>query len=162
MKVDMKIKMKLFLGFGTIMAICALVALTALYAISKLDANITNLVDSRIPQMKRVADINQAVSSSALHIEDAMIAADQNEAMAELASASVNQKVTAENFEKLKESLLSEKEKSLFQALMVKRTPYTTARNQVVAFLNEGKKEEALKTLRELRPIRTCLPGRLG
>ena len=162
MKVDLKIKMKLFLGFGTIMLTCALVALTALYAIYKLDANISNLVDTRIPQMKRVADINQAISASALRIEDAMIAADQNEAMAELASASVNQKVTSENFERLKESLISEKEKTLFQTLTAKRAPYTTVRNQVVSFLKEGKKEEALKTLRELRPIRTAYQGALA
>src|SRR6266568_180178 len=76
MRLDLKIKMKLFVGFGIIMFTCALVALTALYAISKLDGNIVNLLETRIPQMKRIADINQAVFSSALHIEDAMIAPD--------------------------------------------------------------------------------------
>jgi len=154
MRIDLKIKMKLFMGFGIIMFTCTLVALTALYAISKLDANIVNLVDTRIPQIKRVAEINQAVSSSALHIEDAMMAADHDTAMAELALAATNQKVTAENLEKVKESLPSDKEKALFQALAAKRAPYVNLRNQLVSFLTEGNKNAAMKTLRELRPIR--------
>jgi methyl-accepting chemotaxis protein len=154
MRIDLKIKMKLFIGFGIIMLTCALVALTALYAISKLDDNIVNLLDTRIPQMKRVAEINQAVSSSALHIEDAMMSADHDTALAELALAATNQKNTAENLEKLKESLPSEKEKALFQALAAKRAPYVTLRNQLVALLTEGDKSAALKILREVRPAR--------
>ena len=162
MKVDLKIKMKLFIGFGIIIFTCALVALTALYAISKLDANIDNLLETRIPQMKRVAEITQAVSSSALHIEDAMMASDQDEAMKELASAATNQKVTSENLEKLKASLPSDKEKALFQSLANKRAPFVATRNQVVSLLTNGKKEAALKALRALRPIRDTYQGALA
>jgi methyl-accepting chemotaxis protein len=162
MRRDFKIKVKLFIGFGIIMLTCGLVALTAIYAISRLDANIVNLLETRIPQMKRVAEITQAVSSSALHIEDAMMASDQDSALAELSSAAQNQKVTSENLEKLKASLPSEKEKALFQALAAKRAPYVTLRNQLVSQLTEGKKTEALKTLRELRPIRDNYQAALG
>ena len=146
--------MKLFIGFGIIMSTSVIVALTAIYTISKLDANIDNLLETRVPQMKRVAEINQAVSSSAIHIEDAMMATDHNGALNEIAAASVNQKVTSENLEKLKASLPSEKEKALFQALATKRAPYLALRNQVAALLTAGKKEAALKSLRELKPVR--------
>ena len=162
MKIDLKIKLKLFIGFGIIMFICAMVAITALYAISKLDANIENLVDTRIPQMKRVAEISQALSSSALHIEDAMMADNRDEVTTELTSASVNQKATTENFDKLKGSLVSEKEKSVFQALVARRAPYTAARNQLVNLLKEGNKEGALKSLKEVRPLRNAYQGALA
>ena len=162
MKIDMKIKMKLFIGFGIIMFTCALVALTALYAISKLDANIANLLETRIPQMKWVADVNQAISSSALHLDDAMMAKDQETVAAELAPAAQNQKSTSENLEKLKASLPSEKDKALFQAVAIKRAPYVTVRNQMVALLAEGKKEAALKMLGEFRPLRDNYQAALG
>jgi methyl-accepting chemotaxis protein len=162
MKTDLKIKMKLLIGFGIIMLTCLTVALTALYAISMLDANIDNLLETRIPQMKRVAELNQAVFSSALHIDDAVVARDQETALAELAPAAQNQKATSENLEKLKASLASEKEKSLYQAVLTKRAPYVTTRNQVVALLTDGDKEGALKALRELRPLRDTYQAALG
>ena len=162
MRTDMKIKMKLFIGFGIIMFTCAVVALTALYAISKLDANIVNLLDTRIPQMKSVAEINMAIFSAALHIEDATIASDQNEALTELAAAEANKKATADNLEKLKASLPSEKEKVLFQTLAAKRAPYVATRGQLIALVTEGKKDAALKALRELKPKRETYQGALG
>ena len=162
MKTDLKIKMKLLIGFGIIMFTCLIVALTALYAISRLDANIVNLLQTRIPQMKRVADVNQAISSSALNMDDAMMASDQEAAKAELAPAAHNQKATSENLENLKMSLQSEKEKALFQAVINKRAAYGVTRNQLVTLLTEGKKEAALKTLRELRPLRDAYQGTLG
>jgi methyl-accepting chemotaxis protein len=162
MKTNIKIRMKLFIGFGIVMLTCAVVALTALYAISKLDTNIDNLLETRIPQMKRVAEVNQAISSSALHIEDAMMTRNQEDVLAELAPAAQNQKITSENLEKLKASLPSEKEKALFQAVISKRAPYVVTRNQVVALLSEGKREAALKGLRELRPLRDTYQAALG
>jgi methyl-accepting chemotaxis protein len=161
MKTDLKIKMKLFLGFGTIMFICAVVAFTAFSAISKLGANIDHLTNTRIPQIKWVADINQAISSSALHIDEAMIAKDDEAVRAELAPLAQNQKAAGETIEKLKGSLNSDKEKALFQEVTSKRTPYSATRNQAVALLTEGKKEAALKTLYELRPLRDAYQGAL-
>jgi len=154
MRGDMKIRIKLFIGFGIIMFTCAIVALTALYAISKLDANIIALSDTRIPQMKSIAEITQAVSSSALHIEDAVMATDQAAVEVDLGAAAANQKAAAESLEKLKNALTSENGKALFQTLAARRAPYLAIQKQVVDLLSEGKKEAALKALREIKPTR--------
>ncbi|GFO61489.1 methyl-accepting chemotaxis protein [Geomonas silvestris] len=154
MKTDLKIKMKLFLGFGLLMALCAVVAVTALVAIGRLDANISNLMNARIPQIKWVADINLAISSSSLHIDEAAMASSRERVAAELAPLAANQKAAGESLEKLKSSLQSEKEKALFQAVAAQRAPYSATRNQVVALLQAGKRDQALKLLGELRPLR--------
>lgn len=154
MRKELKIKMKLFIGFGVVMLLCTVVASTAIYSISRLDTNIANLMNTRIPQIKMVADINVAISSSALHIDEAMMAWDAATTKAELAPLAANQKAAGESMERLKTSLSSDKEKALFQAVASKRAPYSATRNQVVALLLEGKKVPASRLLAELRPMR--------
>jgi methyl-accepting chemotaxis protein len=162
MRTDLKIKAKLFIGFGIILFTSAVVALTAFYAISSLNSNIANLLDTRIPQMKRVADISQAISSSALHIDEAIMAEASDSTRSELTPTAGNQKGTTDNMEKLKASLLSEKETALFQAVSNKKDSYSATRNEVVSLLNDGNKHEALKALKELRSLRTAYQATLA
>ena len=163
MRTNMKIRRKLFIGFGIISFTSAVVALTAFYAITSLNTNIVQLLDTRIPQMKSVADINQAISSSTLHIDEAMLLAHGSDAAkAELASLAGNQKAAAETIDKLKATLSSEKEKYLFNAVSAKRASYSTSQNEVVSLLNEGKKAEALKALKELTALRTTYQAALS
>ncbi|GFO69743.1 methyl-accepting chemotaxis protein [Geomonas limicola] len=154
MTTDLKIKMKLFLGFGVLMALCAVVAGTALISISRLNHNIENLMNTRIPQIKWVADINLAISSSALHIDEAAMAKNQERVAKELAPLTANQKAAGESLEKLKGTLQSDREKALFHAVAAQRAPYSATRNQVVALLQEGKRDQAVRLLGELRPLR--------
>jgi methyl-accepting chemotaxis protein len=162
MKTDLKIKMKLFIGFGIIIFTSAVVALTAMYAISSLNSNIATLLDTRIPQIKMVAEINEAIASSALHIDEAVIAENQEATRAQLAPLAGNQKNAAANMDKLKGSLSSDKEKSLFQAVSGKRAAYSSTRDRAVSLLTEGNKGQATKVLKELRPLRETYQGALG
>jgi methyl-accepting chemotaxis protein len=161
MRTDLTIKAKLCAGFAVIMLLCAVVAVTALTAIARLDSNIVSLTETSLPQIKWVADINQAIASSALHIDEAAMAGDLETARAELAPLATNQKSAGETIDRLKASLVNEKEKTLFQAVVAKRAPYTATRNQVVALLHEGKRGAALKLLAHLRPLRDSYQGAL-
>ena len=132
MRTDMKVKVKLFIGFGIIIFTSTVVALTGFYAITSLNSNIVNLLDTRIPQMKTVADITEAISATSLRMDAAMRADSPEAVRAELGYTAGYQKATTDNMEKLKASLVSEKERALFQALSNQRGPYTTTRNKVV------------------------------
>jgi len=153
MKTDLKIKVKLFIGFGIIIFTSAVVALTAFYAISSLNSNIANLLDIRIPQIMRVADVNQAISSTALSIDEAFMAEGIEGTRAELRPLATNQKGAGANMEKLKASLSTEKEKALFQDVSSKRAAYSATRDKVVALLNTGKRPDTHTTLAELKRL---------
>jgi methyl-accepting chemotaxis protein len=162
MRTDLKIKMKLSIGFGIIIFTSAIIAMTAFYAISSLNSNIVNLLDTRMPQMKWVADINAAILSSALHIDEAVIADGSDNTRSELTPTVANQKATSENLEKLKASLSTEKEQAMFQAISSKRSAYVAVRNKLISLLGEGNKTEALKSLKELTPLRTAYQAALA
>jgi len=162
MRTDIRIKMKLFIGFGIITLLATVIALTAIYSVSASGTNFNNLLNARLPQMNRVALINQTASLNALSLSEAMMIEDTEAVRTHLATLAQSQKTNTENFEKLKASLSSEKEKSLFQSVTSRRAPYSSTRSQVVALLTEGKKEGALKALRELRPLREAYQSALG
>ena len=162
MRKEMTIRVKLLLGFGIIIFTSAVVALTAFYAISSMNSNIVNLLDTRIPQMNRLAEISQAISATSLHIDEALRSDGGTAGRSELSSTSANQKAATESMDKLKATMLSEKEKALFQAVSNKRASYTTVRNKVVSLLSEGKKAEAMQALKELTPLRVAYQAALS
>jgi methyl-accepting chemotaxis protein len=150
MKTELRIRVKLLVGFGVIILASAVVALTAFQSISSLNSNITNMLETRIPQMKMVADINLAISASSLHIDQAMRAEGKDAVQAELAPLADIQKTTSENFDKLKQSLSSDKERGQLQVLSGKRAAYLAARSKVISELTEGSKQEAQNSFKEL------------
>jgi len=150
----MKIKTKLFLGFGVISSAAVAVALAALLAISSLSASIDNLLEVRIPQLRRVSEITEAIHTSAIHIDEALLADTMDSVHDELEQTTTNRKATNENMEKLKASLATDQEKALYQAIIDKRAPYVAMRDQLVKLAGEGHKAEATQRLSGLKPLR--------
>jgi methyl-accepting chemotaxis protein len=161
MKTDLKIREKLFMGFGIIILTSAIVALTAFYAISSLNHNISALLDTHIPQMRGIAQISLNIANNALHMDEAVIAENPETVRSEIAAMGANQKVTSETMDQLKASLTSDKEKGLLQNIANKRAAYFAIRGKIVAFLNDGKKGEAEKAITELKPLRSAYQAAL-
>lgn len=154
MQTQLKIRAKLFLGFGAITLATVVVALTALYAISSLNGSIVTLLDTRVAQMQGVAEVVANISAGALRLNEAVSASGLNGARWELAKNSADKDI-AQALEKLKASLDGEKEKALFQAISAKANAYSGTRSKAAMFLNQGNRRDALQTLKELQEKRT-------
>jgi methyl-accepting chemotaxis protein len=157
----MTIKGKLFIGFAVIIAATLAVALTALVALSSLSANIDNLLETRIPQMKRTSDIAKAIYTSGIHIDEALLAGNQETVNQELELTTTNRTVTNENMAKLKASLVTDQEKTLYQAIIDQRTPYVAKRDELVKLAAAGRKDEAIEQMATLKPLRQAFLGAL-
>jgi methyl-accepting chemotaxis protein len=156
MRNSLSIKSKLFIGVGVMIIVSVVVALTSLYSISLLSSNIGNVVGTRMPQSKRVADITEAIETSALHIDEAALADNQATVQKELEYTSSNRKATNENMKQLKESMASEEEKSLFQTVLDARASYMKSRDALIELVREGRKEEAHQALESVKPLRAA------
>jgi len=150
----MKIRTKMLIGFGVTLLAALSVATTALLAISTLSASMEDLLGTRIPQLKRVSDITEAVETSAFHIDEANLASDPATVQAELELTGVNRKATNENMAQLKASLATPEGRSLFQAILDKRAPYMAARDGLIKLAGEGKKAESIQAMPTVKPLR--------
>ncbi|MCM0081552.1 methyl-accepting chemotaxis protein [Geomonas sp. Red32] len=162
MKTDVKIKMKLFIGFGIIIAASAVVALTAFYAISSLNTNLVTLLDTRIPQIKGVGQISLNIANSALHMDEAVLADAPDVVRSELGAMVANKKNGTETLDMLKATLTTDKEKALLQNVTDRRASYFAVRDKIIGYLNEGKKVEAQRALGDVKPLRTAYQAALG
>ena len=151
---EMKIKTKLLIGFGILIVTSLVVALTALHDISLLTSNVDKMLGTRIPQLKRASIINEAIRSSALSITDAYFVEGPDAVRTELEATAGNRKSTNEAMEKLKASLVTDREKQLFQNILDNRAPYMVARDKIIAQLKEGNKGAALEGFRTIKPLR--------
>ena len=155
------IRTKLFGGFGVVVFLGAIVCFTAAYTISLFIGDVDNLLGKRMPQMKSVSSITQTIYDSSLHIDEAILAADMESTVKELEATAKNRASTIENLDKLKKSVPSGKGEELYQAVIDKRKPYTEVRDRLIALLKEGKKEEVLRELKSLQPLREGFLGAL-
>ena len=121
----------------------------------------TSLIGRRIPQVKGVASINEAIYSSNLHIDEAIIASDMDGVLKELEFTNKNRAATNKNMDDLKNSVSTEKGKALYQAIVDKRAPYIKERDKLVALLKEGKREEVLQEHAAIIPLRDGYFGAL-
>ena len=150
----MKIKTQLSIGFAIMIVAVGAVALTALLAASSLSANVGDLLTVRIPQLHRVADIDEAIFSSALHLDEAIITTDQAASLADLEAMNANRQATTDNMAKLKGSLATGREKELFQAIIDTRDAYTVVRTRMIQLVKAGQKAEAEQGLPALKAVR--------
>jgi methyl-accepting chemotaxis protein len=132
----------------------AAVALAAMVAASSFNANISTLLDRRIPQLQEVAAITQAIYNSALHIDEAVIADDAETIHAELEATSTNKQATTENVKKLQASIRTDQERALVQAINDRRAPYLAVRDRLIKHILEGNKAEAKLDLPVMKPLR--------
>jgi methyl-accepting chemotaxis protein len=150
----MRIRTKLFIGFGIMVTAIAAVAVTALVASGSLSANVGNLLGTRMPQFHDVSGITEGIYSSALHIDEALISDDPATVQAELDLTSANSQATNAHMARLKASLRTEREKALLQAIGDRRAPYLAVRNELIKQIREGRKAEAQQKLTLLKPLR--------
>src|SRR5208337_3959607 len=158
---NITIRTKLLGGFGVVAMLGGIIALTALFTISIFIGDIDDLIGRRIPQVKGIASINEAIYNSSLHIDEAMLASDMDSTLKELEITDQNRTATNENMDNLKKSIKSEKGNVLYQAIVDTRRPYVDVRDRLITLIKEGRKNEALQEHKFLKPLRDAYIGAL-
>jgi methyl-accepting chemotaxis protein len=151
---DMKISTRLALGFGLLALLIAVLGGLALFKTAGMSNNVDYIMRNRLPvvlDMQRLQDEANQQARSARNMV-IMTAADdlRNEKDAILASrAHVN-----ESYGRLESAIVSEKGKQLLATLKDERGQWRTAMDRFMAFVEQGKKQEAVDVLlTKVRPI---------
>src|SRR5208337_5482594 len=119
----MRIRTKLFIGFGITVGSAIAMAVVSMTVLSVLGASMDNLLNVRIPQLRRLAKVTEAIETSAIHIDEAIITEDADTVRSELEFTTANRTTTNENMAWLKASLATEEEKELYRVLVDRRAP---------------------------------------
>ncbi len=153
---DLKIRTKLFIGFGVMIFLTIAIGLTAFFSISVLSSNIDELGNRRMQQAVTLGDLTENILTATTHLQKAFIAENKEDLEKAIQGMLGTRKNITENFDKLKASIQTEKGKALYQAMVDARKPNAEMRDQIVKALKAGNKREALQLLDKYDPLQAA------
>ncbi len=153
---DLKIKTKLFIGFGIVIVLVISISLTAYLSISSLSGNIREMGDKRLPQALILGDLTANILTATTHLEKAFMAENKESLEKEIEHMLGSRKSISDNFDKLKALVQSEKGKALYQSMLDRRKPSADMRDQIVKSLMDGNRNEAVRLLSEFEALQAA------
>jgi|SRR5208283_791401 len=156
MKKHIKIKTRLFIGFGVLIVLTISLDLNAFIFISTLSGDIQEMGNKRLPQALILGDLKENILTATAHLQKACIAENKEDIEKSIQDMLDTRKRIDDNFDKLRTLLISEKGGSIYQAMVDARKPTAATRDQVIKYLRDGNKKEAIQMLDKLEPLQAA------
>ncbi len=138
---NLKIGVRLGIGFGITLILLIAVTVIGYTRISSLNDSIDKLVNDRFPKTVQANDILDAINTVARLLRNAYIytGAEQQKT---LDGIPAQRKVISDNLEKLEKTIKSDKGKEIMGRLKTARTAYVVDQDKFLQLLKEGKRDE--------------------
>ena len=144
---NMKIGMKLGLGFGSLLVMMTIVAIIGIIRLADMLDAMDKIAEDRVPKVVMVNEILNRANDNRAWVRNILLASDPTEVKKNMDNIVENRKKLAELYVKLEKSLNSEEDKALFKAMMDVRAPYVESTKKVMELGSAGKKDEAYVVL---------------
>lgn len=143
---NLRMGVRLGLGFGLVAAILAVVATVGVWKLDYLYNSIHSIASDRIPQMVRCYQILDGVNAIARLMRNMAIMTDAAQIQEQIQGISTVRKTIKENVEQL-EKTLNPRGQELLKAILAERTEFIEGQNTFIKLLEEDKHAEATTLL---------------
>ncbi|HMK43507.1 MAG TPA: methyl-accepting chemotaxis protein [Dissulfurispiraceae bacterium] len=150
------IKTKLVLGFGAVVVLAAIIAVSSYFSIHRLNEDIDSLSNKRVPQAFILGKLTENILVATTYLQKAVIADTRPDLDKCIEGMLKTRKNITEGFDQLKASIASDKGKALYQEMLDKRKPNAEMRDRIVKLLQEGKKKEAVQLLDQFESLQAA------
>jgi methyl-accepting chemotaxis protein len=134
----------------------------ALYNLAKIHQEFASVMEDRYPKLLLANDIKAVNNDVSQAIRNLFIVSDPDEIQAQFDTIAGSTKRTNDNFERLKQTIISDEGKAALEKLTQARADYRKPREKVVDLLKAGRSEEAKNAvLLDLRPKQIAYMERL-
>ncbi|MBZ0106373.1 MAG: methyl-accepting chemotaxis protein, partial [Sulfuricella denitrificans] len=140
---NMKIGMRLGLGFGLMLALLAAIAMIGIMRLSALNADIDDMVKDKYPKTLWANNINASVNVIGRAMRNMLIMDKREQVEKELGRVQDARKNIKENLDKLDATIRSDKGKELLKAIADARGAYVGGQDQFLKLIADGKQGEA-------------------
>jgi methyl-accepting chemotaxis protein len=140
---NMKIGIRLGLGFGVVMVIMAAIIILSLSRLALIDKSIVKITEDRYPKTVMANSINNNINVIARAVRNTIIE-DSKEVKQKEANRVVEaSKNIDDNIEKLTKTITSDKGKEILKEITDSMAAYLSLQNEVIRLALEGKNGEA-------------------
>ena len=150
---NLKLGVRLAIGFGLIVALMLTISLISLMRVSTLDDDITLIVSDLYPKTVWAGDIKDNINLAARALRNALLTDDKAVQNKELGRASEANQANLGAFEKLDKLVKSEKGIELLGKIKGSRDAYLSALARFTTLIHDEQKKEASEFIfKEIRP----------
>ncbi len=150
---NMKIGVRLALGFGVVVALMLVIAFMGITRLGHLNESLDQVVSDKYPKTVAANEILKHLNRQARYLRNALLMSDAAQIEKELAGVAESRKIIAENLEKLDKTIKSPKGRELLKGLADARAKFIETQSRFVKLFGENKKSEAKELLLgEMRP----------
>ena len=144
---NLKIGVKLAIGFGLMILLLITISTLAYLRIGQINAEIENLVTDKFPKVVMAQEAVDQVNVTARAIRNAMLVKSPEDVQKELTRIMDARKKTGDIYEKLEKLITSEEGKKSFAKVMESRKIAVADQNEAIDLMKAGKKDEAVVVL---------------
>jgi methyl-accepting chemotaxis protein len=160
---NMKIGMRLGLGFGLVGILLLIIAALAISRLAQQNDTLNTVVNDRYMKMGIVTDIRSGTAAIAIALRNMMLSDNRDDMKKQEGIILEAKNKIAEGVEKLQKTIVLPKGKEMFQQVMDHRIKYIDGYKVLINMINEGKKDESRAYLQNvLRPILGAYQGSLN
>ena len=150
---NMKIGVRLGLGFALIITLLAVIAFIGLTRLSNINDSVTDMVNDKYPKTVWANDIIDNINQIARSMRNILLVDDKVKIDKELETIQESRKVIKEDLAKLDEKIKSAKGKEKLKAVEDKRAIFVAGQDTFIKLSTDGKLAEAkTELLTTLRP----------
>jgi methyl-accepting chemotaxis protein len=144
---NMKIGMRLGLGFGLIMVLLITMSATIIIQMKKISGNLDLVVNDRFPKTVIANDIINEINVVARALRNIALLTDSTKIPEEYKRITGARKTIGEKFDSLSESIKSTEGKKQLNEVLAARQLYLPVQDQILKLLSEKKKDAATALL---------------
>ena len=159
---NLKLGVKLAIGFGLIVALMAVISILAFTRVGVLNDKVNLMANDRFPKTVQVNDIINDMDTIARRLRNAMLADKAEVSKAELDQIPALRKDISDNLEKLDKSITSDKGRELLKTVTTARAAYVVSQDAVIKAIQENRRADAVAAIfGDLRKTQTDYMGSL-
>ena len=151
---NMKIGMRLGLGFGIVLILLAVIAFIGITRLGSINEGLSDVINDKYPKTVMAGDIKDNINQIARSMRNMLLMDDKAKVQKELETVQESRKIIKERMEKLQEVIKSDKGKEKLKVIVDARAAYVGGQDQFLKDAAEGKQAEAKEfLLTTLRPL---------
>jgi methyl-accepting chemotaxis protein len=160
---NMKIGMRLALGFGLVLMLLASMALVGMTRLANLNQQTNVIVNDRYPKTVQANRIIGEINKIARAMRNTVILSDPEMVKKELSRVDEARKVILESLAELDKTITSDKGKEMLKGVTEARGKYVGLQDRFVKLVADGRKDEAKEMLiSEVRPAQNAYFAAVG
>ncbi len=151
---NMKIGVRLGLGFGLVVILLIVISALAISRLSQQNDMLNLVVNDRYSKMALVTEMKNETTAIAISLRNMMLTDSRDDMQKQEGKILESKNKVSENVEKLQKIVILPKGKEMLQHVLDNRTKYVEGYKSLINLINEGKKDESRVFLTNvLRPI---------